>query len=95
MPSQPIEPFKTPVKLSFPDGTELTSLFDPATNLDSVHCDLCGALNQLRPQGAGNSIYQHRGSEGCKIRVFKQEKEAARECLKVSYLISQLNGLKP
>jgi hypothetical protein len=33
MPYQPIQPLKTPVKLSFPDGTELTSLFDPATNL--------------------------------------------------------------
>ena len=49
MPSKPIEPLKTPVKLSFHDGTELTSLFDPATNLHSVHCDLYGKLNQLGP----------------------------------------------
>jgi hypothetical protein len=44
---QPIQPLKTPVKLYFPDGLELTSSFDPATNLHTVLCDLCGKLNQL------------------------------------------------
>ena len=88
MPYQPIKPLKTPVKLSFPDGTELTSLFDPATNQHTVLCDLCGKLNQLGPQEGGNSIYQHRGSDGCKIPVIKQDKKAARERLEVSYLIS-------
>jgi hypothetical protein len=86
MPSQPVNPLGTPVKLSFPDGTKLTSLFDPVTNQHSVQCDLCGKLNQLGPRGAGNSIYQHRSSEACKNRVHQQEKQAAKERLKVNHL---------
>jgi hypothetical protein len=83
MPTQPVQPLSTPVKLTFPDGTELLSSIDPETNQHSVYCDLCGKLNQLGPRGAGNSIYQHRGSEGCKIRVIKQGKQAAKERMKV------------
>ena len=86
MPSQPVKPLGTPVTLSFPDGTQLTSLIDPVTNQHSVYCDLCGKLNQLGPRGSGNSIYQHRNSEGCKNQVLKQVKQAAKERLKVSYV---------
>ena len=71
MPSQPVKPLGIPVKLGFPDGTQLTSLFDPVTNQHSVHCDLCGKLNQLGLRGAGNSIYQHRNSEGCRFHALK------------------------
>jgi hypothetical protein len=84
MPSQPVKPHQTPIKLVLPDGTELTSSFDPVKNLHSVQCDLCGKLNQLGPRGAGNSIYQHRNSEKCKNRAIQQQKQAAKERLKVS-----------
>ena len=47
MPSQLVEPLTTPIRLTFPDGTELISSIDPDTNLHSVQCDLCGKVNQL------------------------------------------------
>jgi hypothetical protein len=86
MPSQPVKPLRTPVKLTLPDGTELTSSLDPVTNIHSVDCDICGKVILLGLRGAGNSIYQHRNSEGCISRVFKKEKEAARVRLNVSHL---------
>ena len=61
MPYQPVKPLETPVKLTFPDGTELISSVDPVTNLHSVHCGLCGKLIKLGLQGAGNSIFKQRG----------------------------------
>jgi hypothetical protein len=88
MPSQAVKPLETPVKLNFPDKTELTSVIDPVTLLHSVQCDLCGKLNQLGPRGAGNSIYQHRGSEGCRKCAIKQEKQAAKARLQVSSQLS-------
>ena len=51
-----------------------------------MQCDLCGKVNQLGPRGAGNSIYQHRDSVGCKARVIRQTKEGARARLRVSYV---------
>ena len=86
MPTQPVQPLRMPVKLTFPDGTELTSSFDPVTNMHSVYCDLCGKFNQLGPRGAGNSIFQHRDSEGCKNQAIRQMKQAAKERLKVSHI---------
>ena len=33
MPTQPVSSLRTSIKLTFPDGIELTSLFDPVTSL--------------------------------------------------------------
>lgn len=90
MPSQLMKPLTTPIRLTFPDGIELISSIDPVTNIHSVQCDLCGKVNQLGLRGAGNSIYQHRDSVGCKTRVIKQRKEEARARLRVSCIYYDL-----
>jgi hypothetical protein len=86
MPSQSVKPLRTPIRLTLPDGNELISSIDPVTNMHSVQCDLCGKVNQLGPQGANSSIFQHRNSVGCKARIIRQTKEEARAHLRVSYV---------
>jgi len=95
MPTQPVIPLTTPIRLTFPDGNVLISSIDPATNLHSVQCDLCGKVNQLGIRGAGNSIYQHRDSVGCKARVIRQTKEEARARLRVSCVYYDLLHSEP
>jgi hypothetical protein len=45
MPTQPVQPLRTSVKLTFPDGTELTSSFDPVTNI-CIQCFVIYVVNK-------------------------------------------------
>jgi hypothetical protein len=45
MPHQLVNPLTTPIRLTFPDGIELISSIESATNLHLVQCDLCGKVN--------------------------------------------------
>ena len=42
MPIKVVVPITTPVKITFPDKTELWTIVDPDTGQHSVQCDLCG-----------------------------------------------------
>ena len=71
----PLTPVTTPVKFSFDNGEiQLTSVIDPDTKQHLVTCDLCSQVIKLGVRGSINRISQHRDSEKCKRRVFRESK---------------------
>jgi hypothetical protein len=87
MPSKPVEPITIPVRITFPDNTELWTTIDPTTQHHSVCCDLCNKIVKAGLRGSGNPITAHRGTRDCLDRVFKKDQQAARERLQVSNIL--------
>jgi len=84
MPSKSVEPITTPVRITFPDNTELWTTIDPISGHHSVCCDLCNKCVKAGLRGSGNPITAHRGTKQCQDQAFKRDQRKAREHLQVS-----------
>jgi len=87
MPRKAVVPITTPVKITFPDKTELWTVIDPDTGQHSVQCDLCSKNLKAGLQGSGNTITMHRNGKDCEKQVTKKKKQMALERLLVSNVL--------
>ena len=73
-------PVLDPVSFTFDNGAVvITSVVDSASENHLITCDKCGAVVKLGNRGAGNRIFQHRGSKDCIKRAEKDRKKEARQ----------------
>jgi len=71
----PKTPVATPITFSFNSGEiHLTSVIDLKSKQHLVTCDLCRQVIKLGIRGSITPISQHRDSEKCKRRVFRESK---------------------
>jgi hypothetical protein len=75
-----MNPVPDPISFTFDKGAVvINSIVDSASKNHLITCDKCNKVVNLGNRGAGNRIFQHRGSKDCIKKMEKEQKTGARQ----------------